>query len=114
MESQKAIKVKGGTMRLGSYDCDIAPKSKASKIYKKQTISERHRHRYEFNNVFRKDLEKAGLVMAGVNPDRDLVEIVEVKDHPFFIGVQFHPEFQSRPFSPHPLFVKFIKSASDK
>jgi CTP synthase len=104
----------GGTMRLGSYSCILKDGTASREAYGEQDISERHRHRYEFNNVFRKDLEKAGLVMAGVNPDRDLVEIVEVKDHPFFIGVQFHPEFQSRPFSPHPLFVKFIKSASDK
>ncbi len=101
----------GGTMRLGSYDCDLADDTFSKIAYGTGVISERHRHRYEFNNDYRDDLEKAGLVIAGVNPDQDLVEIVEVKDHPFFVGVQFHPEFQSRPLSPHPLFVKFIRVA---
>ena len=102
----------GGTLRLGSYACALANDSVARKAYGEATISERHRHRYEFNNEYRAALEKAGLVISGVNPDKDLVEIVELKDHPFFVGVQFHPEFQSRPLSPHPLFKAFVKAAS--
>ncbi len=101
----------GGTMRLGSYPCRLADGSFSREAYGEEIISERHRHRYEFNNDYRKELEDAGLVIAGVNPEQDLVEIVEVKDHPFFVGVQFHPEFQSRPLSPHSLFVDFIKAA---
>ena len=101
----------GGTMRLGAYDCKLAEGSTSREAYGQDQISERHRHRYEFNNQYREELEKAGLVIAGTSPDNRLVEIVEVKDHPFFVGVQFHPEFQSRPLSPHPLFVGFLKAA---
>lgn len=79
--------------------------------YGSEVVSERHRHRYEFNNQYRRELEASGLVIAGVNPEKDLVEIVELKDHPFFVGVQFHPEFQSRPLKPHPLFVGFMRAA---
>lgn len=104
----------GGTMRLGSYDCHLADGTISRQAYGQSDISERHRHRYEFNNEYRKELENAGLVIAGINPAQDLVEIVEIKDHPFFVGVQFHPEFQSRPLSPHPLFVNFIKAAKGK
>jgi len=104
----------GGTMRLGSYDCHLAEGTISRQAYGQSDISERHRHRYEFNNDYRKELEDAGLVIAGVNPTQDLVEIVEIKGHPFFVGVQFHPEFQSRPLSPHPLFVNFIKAAKEK
>ncbi len=114
MEDQKKKLAKenfGGTMRLGSYDCKLAEGSLSREVYGEEIISERHRHRYEMNNKFREEIEKAGLQIAGVNPDQDLVEIVEVKDHPFFVGVQFHPEFQSRPLSPHPLFTGFIKAA---
>lgn len=103
----------GGTMRLGSYPCQLAKDTFSRKAYGKAEVSERHRHRYEFNNAYREDLENAGLVIAGTSPDGNLVEIVEVKDHPFFVGVQFHPEFQSRPLSPHPLFVDFLKAASE-
>jgi CTP synthase len=103
----------GGTMRLGSYPCKLKEGTFSQAAYKTTQISERHRHRYEFNNLYRADLESAGLIIAGASPDDRLVEIVEVKDHPFFVGVQFHPEFQSRPLSPHPLFVNFIKAAKD-
>lgn len=101
----------GGTLRLGSYVCHIAPGTQAAKAYEAKEISERHRHRYEFNNEYKKELEKAGLVISGVSPDGTLVEMIEVKNHPFFVGVQFHPEFQSRPLSPHPLFKAFMKAA---
>ena len=101
----------GGSMRLGAYPCEIAKGSAAAKAYGEKTILERHRHRYEFNNEYREKLEKAGLTVTGVNRERDLVEIVEIKKHPFFVGVQFHPEFKSRPLIPHPLFKEFVKSA---
>jgi CTP synthase len=101
----------GGTMRLGSYQCDLRPGSKALKAYGESVIHERHRHRYEFNNDYREALEKNGMQIVGVNPETDLVEIVELKDHPYFIGVQFHPEFKSRPLRPHPLFVGLVQAA---
>jgi CTP synthase len=101
----------GGTMRLGDYFCKIKPVSLAFKAYKKTNISERHRHRYELNNNYREILEKQGMVISGINPEKDLVEIIELKNHPFFIGTQFHPEFKSRLLKPHPLFREFIKSA---
>ena len=104
---------KGGTMRLGAYPCILAEDSLAHRAYGRREISERHRHRYEFNNEFRERLEQAGLVMSGISPDGQLVEIVEVRGHPWFLGCQFHPEFKSRPMSPHPLFVSFIRSALD-
>ena len=104
----------GNTMRLGVYKCKLAPGTISHYAYGKTVISERHRHRYEFNNDYRKKFEKAGLVIAGINPERNLVEIIEIKDHPFFVGTQFHPEFQSRPLNPHPLFLAFIKAASKK
>jgi CTP synthase len=102
---------KGGTLRLGAYPCHIKRSTLAFKAYETDKISERHRHRYEFNNAYRKQLEDAGLLVAGVNPQSDLVEIVEVPQNKFHVGVQFHPEFKSRPLSPHPLFVKFIEKA---
>ena len=111
MESQKAIKVKGGTMRLGSYDCDILPNTKASKIYKKKTISERHRHRWEVNNKFVKKMESHGLIFSGMNKDLGVVEIIELADHPWFVGVQFHPELKSRVDKAHPLFREFVKAS---
>ncbi len=111
MESQKAIKVKGGTMRLGSYDCDITPKSKASKIYKKKIISERHRHRWEVNNKFVKKMKSNGLVFSGMNKDLGVVEIIELADHPWFVGCQFHPELKSRVDKAHPLFREFVKAS---
>lgn len=101
----------GGTLRLGSYVCHLGKGTHARRLYGKEMISERHRHRYEFNNTYRQEIADAGLVLSGVNPEQDLVEIIELKDHPFFVGVQFHPEFQSRPLSPHPLFVGFLKAA---
>jgi CTP synthase len=104
----------GGTMRLGSYPCVLKEGTFAKNAYQAREVSERHRHRYEFNNEYRSDLVEAGLVISGLSPDERLVEIVEVKDHPFFVGVQFHPEFQSRPLSPHPLFVDFIKAAKSQ
>lgn len=103
---------KGGTLRLGSYTCQIDNKdSLAHFLYLKETIKERHRHRYEFNNEFKERLEQKGMVFSGINPKRNLVEIAEIKDHPFMIGCQFHPEFKSRPNKPHPLFKGFIKSS---
>ena len=110
----KAEKDLGGTMRLGSYKCNIDKASLAHKIYKEAAINERHRHRYEVNINFKDKLEKAGLKFSGMSPDRKLTEIVEIKDHPFFIGVQFHPELKSRPFAAHPLFVSFIKAMLNK
>ncbi|MCL5406911.1 MAG: CTP synthase [Patescibacteria group bacterium] len=101
----------GGSMRLGAYPCKLNKKSKTYQCYKKESIFERHRHRYEFNNQYREILEQKGLVIAGTSPDNHLVEIIELKNHPFFIATQFHPEFKSRPLSPHPLFVEFVKTA---
>jgi CTP synthase len=102
---------KGGTMRLGAYPCVIKEGSIAFKAYNREEISERHRHRYEFNNKYRDVLEKNGLVISGLSPDKELVEIVEIKDHPWFFGCQFHPEFKSRPLEPHPVFKAFIAAA---
>lgn len=113
MEEQKTITDKGGTMRLGAWKCDIKDKSLASKIYGKSQIEERHRHRYEFNGEYLQALEKAGLSASGVNPDTKLVEIIEIEKHPFFIGVQYHPEYKSTVANPHPLFVNFVKAAVD-
>jgi CTP synthase len=101
----------GATMRLGSYTCTLKKGSKARKAYGIDTIQERHRHRYEFNNTYRESLEQSGLEIVGINPESDLVEIVEFKNHPFFVGVQFHPEFQSRSMRPHPLFAAFLAAA---
>ncbi|MFZ3073000.1 MAG: CTP synthase [Thermodesulfobacteriota bacterium] len=111
MESQKGVDKKGGTMRLGAYPCVIKKGSKANKIYGTLDISERHRHRYEVNTKFRPKLEKAGLVFSGQSPDGTLMEIIEYPGHPWFVGCQFHPEFKSRPVSPHPLFKDFIRAA---
>ena len=101
----------GGTLRLGAYPCAIQPGTLAHRLYGKPEILERHRHRYEFNNQYRQAFQKAGMVFSGINPQRDLVEIAELPDYPFFIGVQFHPEFQSRPDRPHPLFLGFVGAA---
>ncbi len=114
MEDQKEITNKGGTMRLGSYACNIQKNSLAHKIYSKTKIDERHRHRYEVNNVFLEKLEKAGLKFSGKNAKYDLVEIIELPNHPFFIGTQFHPELKSTVEKPHPLFIHFIKAASTR
>ena len=101
----------GGTMRLGAYDCALRYDTKTYEAYKQDVISERHRHRYEFNNDYRDEMDNAGLQVVGVNPESGLVEMVELKDHPFFVGTQFHPEFKSRPMKPHPLFREFVKAA---
>ncbi len=101
----------GGTMRLGSYACKIKSGTRAFEAYKTQKITERHRHRYEFNNKYKQQLEKKGIVFSGINPDRDLVEIIEFPGHPFFMGAQFHPEFTSRPLAPNPLFREFVKAS---
>jgi len=111
MAEQKKVDRKGGTMRLGVYPCRIEAGTLSRKAYKKERVMERHRHRFEFNNRYRKLMEQKGLVVAGENPDRKLVEIIELKDHPWFVGVQFHPEFQSRPIRSHPLFRDFIAAA---
>ncbi len=111
MEEQKSISVKGGTMRLGAYTCRLDKKSKAYSIYGKEIISERHRHRYEFNNDYLETFEKSGMKAAGVNPDSNLIEIMEIPDHPWYVGVQFHPELKSTVMHPHPLFVHFVKAA---
>ena len=111
MEEQKNIEEMGGTMRLGAYKCKLDKKSIAFKAYQQEMVSERHRHRFEFNNKYRADFEKSGMRLAGINPKEDLVEIIELKDHPWFVGVQFHPEYKSTVRYPHPLFVDFIKAA---
>lgn len=111
MAEQKDVENMGGTMRLGAYACKIQDKTLAKSIYGKAKISERHRHRWEFNSKYRDDYKNNGLVLSGVNPDTDLVEIIELPTHPFFIGVQFHPELKSTVMNPHPLFVSFVKAA---
>ncbi len=114
MEEQKSIDRLGGTMRLGSYPCILLPGSKARDIYGKDMVYERHRHRYEFNNFYREIYENHGVVFSGLSPDGRLVEIMELKDHPWYIGCQFHPEFKSKPFEPHPLFVSFVKACLER
>jgi len=111
MDGQKDLDTKGGTMRLGAYQCKLKPDSKARMIYGKELISERHRHRYEFNNKYLPDFEANGMIASGINPDSELVEIVEVPEHPWFVGVQFHPEYKSTVAAPHALFVGFVKAA---
>jgi len=111
MVEQRGKVDKGGTMRLGAFACTLAPRSLALKIYKKNQISERHRHRFEFNNKYIDLFEKNGLRATGINKERNLVEILENTKHPWFIGVQFHPEFKSKPLSPHPLFAAFVKAS---
>jgi len=110
MASQKGLTQKGGTMRLGAYPCDVKKKTKAYEAYKQTGISERHRHRWEFNNAYLEQFEKAGMIPTGFNPDTNLVEIMELKDHKWFVGVQFHPELKSTVENPHPLFVSFVKA----
>jgi len=114
MEEQKGITEKGGTMRLGAWDCKIKEGSIVHRVYNKTFIRERHRHRYEFNNTFLEAFEDAGFIASGINPDSDLVEIMELTGHPFFIGVQFHPEYSSTVMKPHPLFIQFVKSSVDQ
>jgi len=111
MESQKDITNKGGTMRLGAWECELKPDSIVSKAYGKESINERHRHRFELNNKYLAELEKAGMRATGINPKTKLVEIVEVENHPWFVGVQYHPEYKSTVLNPHPLFIDFIKAA---
>jgi CTP synthase len=111
MAEQRGSVNKGGTMRLGSFSCAITKGSRAYEVYKSTLIHERHRHRYEFNNKYRALFEKNGMNAVGICKERNLVEIVELYDHPWFIGVQFHPEFKSKPLAPQPLFVHFIKAA---
>jgi CTP synthase len=114
MRDQHAVEgVKGGTMRLGSYPCRITKGTRAFEAYGREEVSERHRHRYEFNNGYRERFERGGMVLSGINPQRDLVEIVELPSHPWFVGVQFHPEFRSRPLQPHPLFAAFVGASID-
>ena len=110
MEEQKGITEKGGTMRLGSYACNLRKDSNAYRAYGKTKVSERHRHRYEFNNIYLADFEEAGMRATGFNPDTNLVEVMEIADHPWYVGVQFHPEYSSTVLQPHPLFIAFIKA----
>ncbi|HKX46618.1 MAG TPA: CTP synthase, partial [Planctomycetota bacterium] len=114
MEGQQGVREKGGTMRLGAYECDLAPGSLARQLYGAARISERHRHRFEFNNAYRERLRSLGLSTSGLHPDLDLVEIVELPEHPFFVGVQYHPEFKSGPLRPHPLFRGFVGAALER
>lgn len=111
MDEQRTVKDKGGTMRLGSYPCTLGSGTRVREIYGKTNITERHRHRYEFNNKYRPLFEKHGMSLSGVCEERDLVEIIELADHPWFVGVQFHPEFKSRPLAPHPLFQSFVEAS---
>ena len=113
METQKNITKKGGTMRLGTYPCALKKDTLASKLYNAEEISERHRHRDEFNNSYKKQMEESGMVFSGTSPDGELVEIVELNTHPYFIAAQFHPEFKSRPDRPHPLFIGLLKAAKE-
>ncbi|MBC7425029.1 MAG: CTP synthase, partial [Bacteroidia bacterium] len=113
MNDQKTLTEKGGTMRLGAYACNLEKGSKAAKAYGKTKISERHRHRYEFNNQYTKQFEEAGMSITGTNPETGLAEIVEIPTHPWFVGVQFHPELKSTVENPHPLFVRFVRAAMD-
>jgi CTP synthase len=111
MESQKSVTNKGGTMRLGAWNCKLTNDSIASKVYGSNSIMERHRHRYEFNNNYKTDIEAAGMIATGLNPETGLVEIIEIPDHPWFVGVQYHPEYKSTVANPHPLFVAFVRAA---
>ncbi|NJO89507.1 MAG: CTP synthase, partial [Chloroflexia bacterium] len=110
MEEQKSITDMGGTMRLGAYPCTIKKGSHVEKAYGTRNIHERHRHRYEFNSQYLEEFEKNGMIATGINPDTELVEIVEIPEHPWFVGVQFHPEYKSTVINPHPLFVNFVKA----
>jgi CTP synthase len=114
MEKQKSVSDFGGTMRLGAFDCTLEKGSLSHRAYGKTRISERHRHRFELDNRYRQQLSEAGMVMAGVNEQLDLVEIIEIRDHPWFVGVQFHPEFKTKPMEPHPLFRDFVGAAVEQ
>jgi len=111
LESQEDVTDKGGTMRLGAYACRLIEGTKTAEVYGRDMIFERHRHRWEYNNAYRDRLEKAGLVSAGIHEKEDLVEVVEVQEHPFYVGAQYHPEFKSKPLAPHPLFTAFVGAA---
>jgi CTP synthase len=111
MDSQKGVADKGGTMRLGTYACKLEKGTKARELYGQDLVQERHRHRFEFNNAYRERFEKAGLMISGTNPELGLVEMIELPNHPHFVGCQFHPEFKSKPFRPHPLFAGFVRAA---
>ncbi len=110
MDEQKSITNKGGTMRLGAWKCNLEKDSIVGRVYNSETIKELHRHRYEYNDKYRAQLEEAGLKATGINPDTGLVEIVEIPNHPWFVGVQYHPEYKSTVLDPHPLFVNFIQA----
>jgi CTP synthase len=110
MAGQKGVTRKGGTMRLGAYPCKLQEGTLARTLYGAPEVQERHRHRFEVNNVYREQLAKAGLVLSGTSPDGTLVEIIELRDHPWFLGCQFHPEFKSKPFAAHPLFKGFVRA----
>jgi CTP synthase len=114
LSEQTGVEDKGGTMRLGSYACHLTTGSKAQEAYGVEEIRERHRHRYEFNNAYREVLERFGLIASGTSPDGSLVEVCEIRDHPFMVGTQFHPEFRSRPDRPHPLFRELVRAAREK
>jgi len=114
MPDQQNIKEVGGTMRLGLYPCILQPGTIAANAYGVKKVEERHRHRFEFNNAYRERMAQHGMVFSGLSPDKSLVEIVELKDHPFMLGTQFHPEFLSRPTRPHPLFLAFLRAAAVK
>jgi len=113
MEAQKEVTHKGGTMRLGAWDCELVKDSIIHGVYAQDMIKERHRHRYEYNNKYKEQLENAGMLSTGINPETGLVEIIELKDHPWFVGVQYHPEYKSTVASPHPLFVSFVKATHE-
>ena len=112
MDEQKEVENKGGTMRLGTWDCTLSPGSRAHEIYQKDAISERHRHRYELNNLYLEQLTLNGLKATGINPETGLAEIVEIESHPWFLGVQYHPEYKSTVLAPHPLFSAFVQACS--
>ena len=114
MPDQVDISDKGGTMRLGAYPCRISDNTKMARAYKSESISERHRHRYEFNNSYREAFQSAGMILSGLSPNGNLVEAMELSGHPWFVAVQYHPEFKSRPNRAHPLFREFVKAASKK
>jgi len=113
MEEQKEITDKGGTMRLGAYACQLKKDSKAFAAYGRSKISERHRHRYEFNDQYLEQFDAAGMKATGLNPDTNLVEVIEIPSHKWFVGVQFHPEYKSRAIEPHPLFISFVRAVME-
>jgi CTP synthase len=114
MEEQKNMLYLGGTMRLGAYKCTLKKGTKVYSIYNKEHISERHRHRYEFNNEYKDEFENAGMCCSGLNEEANLVEIIELTSHKWYVGVQFHPEYSSTVVNPHPLFISFVKAAIEK